>query len=372
MRKKVTSTDIAKKAGVSQATVSMVLNHKYNVSFSKETVEKIERIAKEMGYTIPKRRQRKESRKGKLIIVFCPTLTNPYYVMLLQGIEAVAKEEGYSVFTCNTQRELKLEEQYLKLMSSVDPAGIIYTCNPSSVFMEQVGEIAKKIPLVIISNREKVQVDAINQDNTKVGRLMARHLLDYGHRDVAFITPPLTQRQKQRSKRVQGFVQEYEQAGLGDRVVIKAADASLDEQLPSPDSEYKMGYNLTKELLAEYDNLTAIAGLNDMMAFGIMDALQEEKYKIPGDMSVIGCDNIIFSGMSHLSLTTIEHFVPFKGRDACDIIIRKIKSSKDTYDGTNPISIYHIEYEPKLIARKTTSYAREKRTKEAGKKRNIK
>ena len=104
-----------------------------------------------------------------------------------------------------------------------------------------------------------------------------------------------------------------------------------------------------------------------MIAFGIMDALQEEKYKIPGDMSVIGCDNIIFSGMSHLSLTTIEHFVPLKGRDACDIIIRKIKSSKDTYDGTNPISIYHIEYEPKLIARKTTSYAREK-THERGRK----
>lgn len=109
-------------------------------------MEKIERIAKEMGYTIPKRRQRKESRKGKLIIVFCPTLTNPYYVMLLQGIEAVAKEEGYSVFTCNTQRELKLEEQYLKLMSSVDPAGIIYTCNPSSVFMEQVGRDCKENP----------------------------------------------------------------------------------------------------------------------------------------------------------------------------------------------------------------------------------
>ena len=206
MRKKVTSTDIAKKAGVSQATVSMVLNHKYNVSFSKETVEKIERIAKEMGYTIPKRRQRKESRKGKLIIVFCPTLTNPYYVMLLQGIEAVAKEEGYSVFTCNTQRELKLEEQYLKLMSSVDPAGIIYTCNPSSVFMEQVGEIAKKIPLVIISNREKVQVDAINQDNTKVGRFIARQLIDKGHRDEAKITPPQTQRQKHPTKRVHAYL----------------------------------------------------------------------------------------------------------------------------------------------------------------------
>ena len=363
MRKKVTSTDIAKKAGVSQATVSMVLNHKYNVSFSKETVEKIERIAKEMGYTIPKRRQRKESRKGKLIIVFCPTLTNPYYVMLLQGIEAVAKEEGYSVFTCNTQRELKLEEQYLKLMSSVDPAGIIYTCNPSSVFMEQVGEIAKKIPLVIISNREKVQVDAINQDNTKVGRLMARHLLDYGHRDVAFITPPLTQRQKQRSKRVQGFVQEYEQAGLGDRVVIKAADASLDEQLPSPDSEYKMGYNLTKELLAENDNLTAIAGLNDMMAFGIMDALHEAKIKVPTDVSVMGCDNTLFARMHNMNLTTIEHFVTFKGRDACDIIMKKIATHHSTNAGAVPISTYHVEYEPQLIVRGTTTYAKNARKK---------
>lgn len=66
--------------------------------FQKKPVEKIERIAKEMGYTIPKRRQRKESRKGKLIIVFCPTLTNPYYVMLLQGIEAVAERRGIQCF----------------------------------------------------------------------------------------------------------------------------------------------------------------------------------------------------------------------------------------------------------------------------------
>ena len=77
MRKKVTSTDIAKKAGVSQATVSMVLNHKYNVSFSKETVEKIERIAKEMGYIIPKRRQGQPEREADYCI-----LSNPYQSVL--------------------------------------------------------------------------------------------------------------------------------------------------------------------------------------------------------------------------------------------------------------------------------------------------
>lgn len=359
MRKKVTSTDIAKAAGVSQATVSMVLNKKYNVSFSKETIERVEQAAKELGYTVPRQRSRKSGKNSRLIVVFCPTLTNPYYVMLLQGIETVAKEKGYGVFVCNTQRELKIEEQYLRMMHSVSPAGIIYTCNPSNTFMEQVEEIAAKIPLVVISNRDKVKVDAISQDNTKVGSLMARHLLDLGHREVAFIAPPLTTRQEQRSRRVEGFVREYEKEGLSQSVMIKAADDIWDEVLPSVDSEYRIGYNLTRELLAETRKVTAIAGLNDMIAFGIIDALQEEKLKVPNDVSVIGCDNIIFGRMSQMSLTTIEHFVPLKGRDACDIIMRKIESAHNPYIDMEPTSTYHIEYEPKLIVRKTTAYVKQ-------------
>ena len=367
-KKKVTSSDIAHAAGVSQATVSMILNKKYNVSFSKETIRKVEQIAEEMGYEVPKRKTRRESRKEKLIVVFCSNLTNPYYVMLLQGIESRAKEQGYGLFVCNTQRDLKMEERYLRMMHELKPLGIIYTCNPSHCFMDTIEELAEKIPIVIINNQnEHLNVDAVELDNSKLGRMMAKHLLDLGHRKVAYIAPPLTTRQKQRSKRVEGFLKEFDAVGLKGNVIIKAANESIDMSIPNIDSEYKIGYDLTKELLREHNDITAIVGLNDMIAFGIMDALQEEKYKIPGDMSVIGCDNIIFSGMSHLSLTTIEHFVPLKGRDACDIIIRKIKSSKDTYDGTNPISIYHIEYEPKLIARKTTSYAREK-THERGRK----
>ena len=73
-RKKVTSSDVAEKAGVSQATVSMVLNHKYNVSFSRETVEKVENAARELGYRLPGHRSKKENKKEKLIVVFCPTI----------------------------------------------------------------------------------------------------------------------------------------------------------------------------------------------------------------------------------------------------------------------------------------------------------
>ncbi|MDO5781581.1 MAG: LacI family DNA-binding transcriptional regulator [Eubacteriales bacterium] len=358
-KKKATSSDVAARAGVSQATVSMVLNRKYNVSFSRETVERVEQAARELGYELPGRRKRKDSPKEKLIVVFCPTLTSPYYVLLLQGIEAVANEQGYGVFICNTQRDARLEEKYLRMMQTMQPCGIIYTCNPHPDFQHQVEKIAKETPLVIISNKEKTTtVDAINQDNSVVGKMMARHLLDLGHTDVAFITPPLTKRQWQRSKRVEGFVREFEKEGKKDHVIIKAADESNDRKIPRMDSEYAMGYDLTMELLNEGKKFTAIAGQNDMMAIGAIDALREMRLHVPKDVSVIGCDNIFYSGIQRISLTTIDHFVALKGRDACDIVIRKIDMNDKFYFDERPASLYNIEYTPKLITRRTTGYAK--------------
>ena len=98
---------------------------------------------------------------------------------------------------------------------------------------------------------------------------MARHLLDLGHKKVAYIAPPLTVRQKQRSKRVEGFLKEFSEAGLANGVVIKSANESIDQDVPGIDSEYRIGYDLTKEVLAEHGDVTAIVGLNDMIAFGI-------------------------------------------------------------------------------------------------------
>ena len=364
MKKKVTSTDIAHAAGVSQSTVSMILNKKYDVSFAKETVEKVENAAKELGYVPPKRKTRKGTKREKLLVVFCPTLTNPYYVMLLQGIEARATEQGFGLFVCNTQRDLELEERYLKMLPSLNPQGVIYTCNPSHCFMDLVGEIAEQIPVAIVNNQnEKMNVDAVELDNSKLGRMMAKHLLDLGHRKVAYIAPPLTTRQKQRSKRVEGFLKEFDAVGLKGNVIIKAANESIDMSIPNIDSEYKIGYDLTKELLREHNDITAIVGLNDMIAFGILDALHEEKYKVPADISVMGCDNTLFAKMHKVSLTTIEHFVVFKGRDACDIIMKKILSQNSQYSEIQPISTYHVEYEPRLIVRGTTSYAKTKKGK---------
>lgn len=344
---------------MSQSTVSMILNKKYSVSFSKETIDKVEASAKELGYVPPKRKTRKGTKKERLLVVFCSNLTNPYYVMLLQGIELRAKEQGFGLFVCNTQRDLKMEERYLKMMWDLRPLGIIYTCNPSHCFMELVQELAQKIPVAVVNNQnEKMDVDAVELDNSKLGRIMAKHLLELGHRKVAYIAPPLTARQKQRSKRVEGFLKEFEKAGFKNQVIIKAAKEEIDLDVAHIDSEYKIGYDLTRELLREETGITAIAGLNDMIAFGVLDALHEAKIRVPADMSVMGCDNTLFARMHKVELTTIEHFVIFKGRDACDIIMKKIASRQSSYSGIEPISTYHVEYEPQLIVRGTTGYAR--------------
>lgn len=357
--KKVTSSDVAKRAGVSQATVSMVLNKKYNVSFSKEVIRSVEEAAAELGYELPKRRVRRGDRGEKLLVVISPNLTNPYYVMLLQGIESRATEQEFGIFVCNTQRDLKLEERYLKMMSSLNPQGIIYMCNPSQCYMEMLVELSRKIPVVVINNQnERLNVDAVELDNAKLGRMVAHHLLELGHQHVGYIAPPLTARQKQRSKRVEGFLKEFQNAGLGDNVIIKAADEQIDKDVPGVDSEYRIGYDLTKELLAEHKELTAIVGMNDMIAFGILDALYDEKYKVPGDMSVMGCDNTLFAKVKKVSLTTIEHFVIYKGMDACDIVMKKISSRTKKYTEMEPVSIYHVEYEPRVVVRGTTSYPR--------------
>ncbi len=161
------------------------------------------------------------------------------------------------------------------MIGNIEPQGIIYTCNPNPDFQKRVEELARRIPLVIISNKEKtITVDAINQDNTMVGRLMARHLLDLGHRDVAFITPPLTRRQWQRSRRIDGFVKEYEKEGLEGHVLIKAADESSTAGCPGWILNIPWAISLRWNFSGTAQ-FTAIAGQNDMMAIGAIDALEE-------------------------------------------------------------------------------------------------
>lgn len=354
-KKSVTSIDVAKKAGVSQSTVSMILNKKYNVSFSRETIQRVEAAAAELGYSNEKKKQKFRIRMRGTIFVICPNFTNPYYFSLLQGIEKTAQRNRYDVFLCNTRRDYQTEEKYLKKIEKLNPSGIIYTCVPS--FPEILQQIAEKIPVILIGEKDALGgIDTVELNSEKIGRLLAEYLLKLGHRKAAFLSTPLTERQSARRARIRSFCETFQRAGYGDSVYVRSLPEEMDILFQEVDTEYKAGYELAAQLVMEVPDITAIVGNNDMVALGIRDALLEKHYKIPEDISVLGCDNLLISGMKGIDLTTVEHFTAKKGEDACEMLLSKIEEQKQKKKTEQKQMIHHLEYEPRLIIRGSTSY----------------
>lgn len=352
--KKPTSKDVAKLANVSQATVSMILNKKENVSFSEETVEKVLWAAKQLNYCMPWVAKASPEERQKLIALFTPTMINPYYPMLSQAIEEVAIPLGHNVLVCNSYRNKDIERYYLELLTDnflVD--GIVYAISPS--FPDLVKKISALIPVVIIGDKdEQLDIDTVSLNSYKGGMLVVEHLVKLGHEHIAFITTPLENVSLSRKQRFYGIQDKLTEYGLEKNLIVKV---STDEHETSGGIyEVESGYKLTIELLNEQRPVSAIIGVNDITACGIINALTDKGYKIPQHVSVCGFDNIFISSILHPKLTTIDHCVQHRAKTGTTLLIEKIEKLNNAVSPTQHDSpgFYKIEYEPQLIIRGST------------------
>lgn len=183
---------------------------------------------------------------------------------------------------------------------------------------------------------------------------MAEHLLTLGHKYVGYIATSLKNNQKQRYRCVEGFVETFQGADKNNCVIIKTPD---DTEVGGK-TEYDIGYRLAQQLINENKKLTAIVGMNDVIALGIYDALEDANYRIPTDMSVMGCDNTLISEIKRISLTTVEHFILCKGMDACEFLLKKVMLREKGVIDSNISSTYHVEYVPRIVIRSTTDHPR--------------
>ncbi len=351
-RNKVTTRDIAEYLGVSQSTVSMVLSQNPKVSFTKETVQKVEEAAKKLGYKKPEKSlPKKEKNLAKTIVVICPTFSNAYYTLVLQSITERAKEYGYTVFTISSGRDLKQEEAYLKLLSGFTLAGIIFVYSPEKLSI--IHSLAKLAPFVLIGDKPaSCHLDAVELDSWKTGYILGNHLLDFGHRDIAFVTFRLRANTINRTLRLEGLRQSFKDRQLSpERIQVISPTKSDFRACRAESREYDIGYLLAKHLLKEERKVTAFVGNNDTIAYGIMAAISDMGYKIPNDYSVCGFDNLPMSSMPQISLTTVEHVARQKGQEAVDIIFRKNQQKEGD---KHPSYIMRMEYTPELIVRNST------------------
>lgn len=353
--KKVTSSDVAKLAGVSQAAVSLILNGSEKITFSQETRDRVFEAAQQLGYKLPHRKKRTENGL-RIILVFTPTLTNSYYSELVQDVEEYVEAQGYHVNVCNTFRNPELERYYLETQVTPRVAGIIYSFLPS--FPKLVEQIAQTTPAVVIGEKQDdLALCSVGLNNAFAGAMLLDHLYQQGHRRIAFLTTPLDQFTLARSQRLEGIRRQMEHYGIGDDLEIIVAehqekDRILQSNLPY---EYTVGRQLTNRFLKGDYRATALIGVNDMTALGIMAELSASGFRIPEDYSVCGFDNIFSANVTTPGLTTIEHHLRARCHAAADMLIHPT-SLPHMRGGVEiqPGLVNKIEYTPRLIVRGST------------------
>lgn len=350
-----TLKQIAETTGFSQASVSMILNGRTNASFSTETVRLVHETAERLGYE----KRGSPSRNGRsfgnrLIAVLGPNISNPYYATLVQSIEQAAAEKDYGVMTLNTYRSAELEARQLSMLEGSGIAGIAFTIAPRD--SAALASAIKAIPAVVIGDKGgRFNMDTVEMDNYSASVLIARHLIGLGHERVAYVSTTLDESNGIRLRRLQGLEDTFRSECPGGSVLVLSREVSPDEERSDLFIEHLVGFELAKECIAD-GGITAIVAVNDMVAYGAMDALAEAGLSVPGDCSVAGFDNIFPSGLSPISLTTVDNYIVDKGHNAFSMLYARMGEAKA--DGLSPAIITRVEYPPRLIVRGSTARAK--------------
>ena len=349
--KKATSQDVARLAGVSQATVSLILNNSDKITFSSETKEKVFAAAQELGYELPRRKKQPSKKSSRMLLVLTPTLTNQYYSELIQAVEDYADSLGYRVIVCNTFRKSDLEKYYLDTFLAGHVDGVIYTFLPS--FPHLIEQVSVNTPVVIIGEKqEDMAICSIELSNVSAGAMLAEHLYQLGHHKMAFLSTPFNQFTLARGQRLEGIRKQLESHGLTDGLEVSVEDpcAETDMQDNGLPYEYVVGRRLVAEFLRRKGQATSLIGVNDMTALGILNELQAQGFRVPRDYSVCGFDNIFSSSVTTPALTTIDHHLYTRCRSAVDMIL----SQNEKRSSAQPTMVNKIEYTPQLIVRGST------------------
>jgi LacI family transcriptional regulator len=358
-----TLRQVAELSGFSQASVSMILNNRMDVSFSDETIRRVKEAAEKLGYA-RKAEVQGRSIGERLIAVMCPNISNPYYSTLVQAIEQSAWEKDYRILVVNSYRSAEFEARTLELLRSVAISGVIFTMLPQEPLLLE--RASKVLPCVVIGDKgSSLSIDTVEMDNYSAGVLMARHLLELGHERLAYVSTTLNAGNSLRLKRLQGLEETFRELCPQGRIIVRSREILPPEELGDIHIEHRVGHDLARECLAEgrakgsdFEGVTAFVGVNDMVAYGVIDALREEGFAVPADYSVSGFDNIFPSGLLPIGLTTVDNYIVDKGHNAFSMLLSRMTGSKG--EEGSPEVITRIEYPPRLVVRASTAAAEPK------------
>ncbi|MFJ7362738.1 LacI family DNA-binding transcriptional regulator [Peribacillus frigoritolerans] len=338
--KRVTTEDVAKIAGVSQSTVSRVLNdYPY---MKKNTRDKVLAVINELGFTRDEIARSLVEKRTKSIGLILGSISNPFFAETAEVIIERAQELKYDVIVYNTGHKDENLEQAINLLIGKRVEGIILT-SVSKNYTEKIKKLHDNgFPVLLYNSFLDIKdVNFIVMDNNKGARLAVQHLIKLGHKKIAKISGP--------SK----YLATYERT-VGYKEEMMENGYEIDEGLIfNSEFSYDKIYSFTKKLLKKKDRPTAIIAASDQMALAVLDAASSLNLKIPADLSVVGFDNIRLSANEFIGLTTISQQMDQMSLTALEKLIYLIENKE-----TSSSSI-QIFLKPELMVRKTTGPAPE-------------
>lgn len=321
-KKHVTLSDIAARAGVTPMTVSRVVNR--NGYVSPETREKVMRVVNEMNYRRNGLARGLKRQRTDTMGLVLGDIANPFAAELARAVRNVATARGYSLFICISEHSAREDIAAFDALADHRVDGLIVATRANKLGNDRLEEMIESgIPVVLIGRDFRHPgADLVASDNLKGGYDATKHLIDLGHRSIAFIGVSLTSRQGLR--RFQGYLDALRDYGLAvdERLVVGRHEA--EEQVPGYSTE-SLGYEAMQRLLALPEPPTAVFARNDFTAMGAMTAIKEAGLRVPEDIAVVGFDDVPLAMHTSPSLTTVRQPTLEQGRIAAEFLLNRIE-----------------------------------------------
>ena len=329
-----TISDVARRAGVTTATVSNVITRR--VTVSEKTRSRVLKAIEDLGYRPNLVARGLAQGKTMTLALVVPTISNPFFAEVVEEAERVADQHDYQLLLSMTHNSAEEGRRHLARMASRWVDGFIVMGMAADITdVLALQEHGKEVVLSVWNQDPRTQsLPTVDIDFRLAGELATRHLLECGHRRIAAILEEPVQYTRRK-----GFQSTLAEAGL----TLEPA------YLRVGDSSFESGYQAALALLALPTPPTAIFAGNDWMALGAIEAITSQGLSVPHDLAVVGVDDIIQAAHAHPALTTISIPKREMARAATELLLRHIQ-------GTDiPEEPLKILVSPHLVVRQSTA-----------------
>ena len=335
-QRRVSLKDLASQLGVSIATVSRALRNSHEVG--EDMRSKVQQLARELNYRPNPFAQSLRKESPRIIGVVLPNMVTHYYASVLDGIENYARSKGYSVFSGNSHESENDEKMVIDSFVNMHVEGIIACISQDTTDFSHFIEVKNMgIPLVFFARTcLHDEFSSVVADGDVAAQKATQHLINNGCRRIAFVGGPNHLDMVRRRKH--GYLE-----------ALRENKIPIDRELVACDKiDFQIAYDATMKLFDKPNCPDAILAFNDVILYGVFEAVKDKGLRIPEDVALAGFSNSNTAEYVTPRLTTIVDHAFEQGQKACEILLNAINGDKNIHHEVVPMKLIIRESSKRL------------------------